>query len=336
MYKVFVEPYKKESVFEDIERVLNKEFFLDQRLSEVKNVFIKPNLVSDIPEYVQNGSNTSTIVIEGVLRYLSKYHVNVFLGESETGTKVKGRKFDSAIEAMGILELKKKYDLTVVNLTNDEQVEVEIPGAIFLKKVKLSKIFLGCDLIINLPKLKTHKYGTITCSLKNMFGAIPDPLRIVYHENIHQVLADLNRLFDGKMFVLTDGIVCMDGQGPLYGNARSLNILMFSDDPLANDYVASRIMKIPQQEVKHIQLTSAWKGFDESMVEVHSFKPIDQIVNAPFTRANKNWFVKLEGKLMQHPFFVKIIFNDFFRRNVTKKIRFITDRLRGGSYRWHE
>jgi uncharacterized protein (DUF362 family) len=169
-----------------------------------------------------------------------------------------------------------------------------------------------------------------------MFGTIPDPLRIRYHENIHQVLSDLNMLFHGKMFVITDGGVCMEGAGPLYGEAKKLGILMFSDDPLANDLVAARIMKIPASVIKHLKLVEKWKGFGNNDVEVVTDMPIDSISDKPFKMSNRSLFVKVEGRLMRHPLIVKILFNDSFRRIVTKRIRFITDRLRGGRYKWYE
>ncbi|MGI6775826.1 MAG: DUF362 domain-containing protein [Patescibacteria group bacterium] len=335
--KVVIKKFDEKNYLNQVSEVLEKDFSFQKKLKNVKTVFIKPNLVSDVDSYIKNGSNTDIRIIESILYYLNKFpNLKVYLGESETGTKTKGRKLIYALENMGVIDLQKRYDFEIVNLTEDIQIETPIPNGKFLKKIKLGKTFLESDLIINLPKIKTHKYATITCSLKNMFGVIPDPLRIVYHQNIHQVVADLNKPFYQKIFTITDGVVCMEGQGPLYGVPRKLGIIMFSSNPLANDYVACRVMKIDPSEVKHLQLANEWAKLDFSETEILSYKPINKISNKPFAMANKNAFVKLEGFLMQNPFIVRLLFNDWFRKNITKKISFITDRMRGGSYKWYE
>ena len=310
-------------------------FGIYEILSKVKRVSIKPNLVSDVPEYIDNGCNTDVRVIEAVLKCLSKCNTEVTLVESETGTAVKGRKLDRALEYMGIYELQKKYNFKIVNLTNDEQTQIEIPGAKALKKVYLSNTILESDLIINLPKLKTHKYATMTCALKNMFGVVPDPLRVKYHHDIHQVIADLNSLFWNKMFVVVDGIRGMEGNGPIYGTPVDMNILMFADNPLYADITAAEVMDIIPDDVKHIKIfNEQYVGLKQLKVEF-SGEQIDGIRRS-FKRASKNWFVKLEGEIARNPIMVRIVFSNFFRRHVTFYIRHILKRLRGGSFSWYD
>ncbi len=310
------------------------DFSIDDRLKKIKTVFIKPNLVTDVHEYIKNGANTDVRVIEAVIKHLSKFkNLKIYLGESDTGTKVKGRKLEIALKYMGVYDLQKKYKFDIINLTNDRQVKVKIPNAKFLKEVEMSETFMKCDMIINLPKIKTHKYSTITCALKNMFGSVPDPMRIIYHKDIHKTLADLNLLFYRKMFVVVDGIVGMEGAGPLYGEPVKLDLLMFSDNPLSSDIAASKIMKIDPNEVKHLVYFSDAINRDLKLEIIGDSKLEDFSKN--FEKAHKTWFIFIEERLMQHKWIVKIIFNDWVRKNITYHFRNILKKLRGGSYSWY-
>jgi len=310
---------------------------MPKKLKKVKSVFIKPNLVSDVKEYIQQGSNTDIRIIEAVIKYLSQYpHLKIYLGESEVGTTIKGRKVDLALKVMDIPKLQEKYNFAIINLTQDDQVLIKIPRAKFLKQVKMSQTLMSADLIINLPKIKTHKYATITCALKNMFGVIPDPLKIIYHQNIHQVLADLNKLFYKKMFVVTDGIIGMEGSGPLYGTRRKLDLLVFADNPLFNDaVVAKEIIKVPLSRVKHIQLTNQWAKHNLNQIKLKGDYQLTHKIK-PFQPVTSNLFIKIEGKLMQYPWLVKILFSDWFRKNISHRLAPILTKLRGGSYSWYE
>lgn len=305
-----------------------------RRLAGCSGVFIKPNLVSDVPEYIAAGSNTDTRVIEALLAYLRDFDVRVMLGESEVGTRLKGRRLSAALEYMGIVDLQKRYDFEIVNLTEAEQADVDVPDALWLRRVRLSRPLLDADLIINMPKLKTHKYATITCALKNMFGAIPDPLRIRYHAGLDKVLADLNSLFRDRMYILLDGLVGMEGQGPLYGTPVEMNLLMAAHCPGACDTVAARLMGFEPDRVPH--LANYLRRFsrvtaDEVIVEGAEVEGLRR----EFTPSRRNLYVKLESWMCRHPSIVRVIFSDSFRRCVSRPLHPLVSRLRGGSYKWY-
>jgi len=334
MNKVLIKNFNENKIEGIIDAGFNF-YGLDKKLASIKSVFIKPNLVTDVKEYIEQGANTDIRIIEAVIKYLSRYpNLKVFLGESETGTKIKGRRLDLALELMGVKKLQNKYNFQIVNLTYDKKISIRIPEGKFLKRIELGKTLWDADLIINLPKIKTHKYATVTCALKNMFGVIPNPLRIKYHQNIHQVIADLNRLFYDKMFVITDGIVGMEGQGPLYGEKINLGIILFADNPLLNDVAAAKIMRFNPQAIRHLILTNNWAKEDIDNTELIGNL---NILNAArkFKPANKNLFVKAEGFLMQFPWIVRVLFNEWVQKNITYHFNKILKKLRGGSYSWY-
>lgn len=334
MPKVLIEQFSPDTVQQTVAHGLDA-LGLPTKLATAKLVFIKPNLVTDVAEYITQGANTDARVVEAVLVYLERFpHLRVVIGESETGTAVKGRRLQRALDLMGVTALQARYSFDIVNLTHDEQIDVPIPDGMFLKHIALGKTLLDADVIINIPKIKTHKYATITCALKNMFGAIPDPLRIRYHQNIHQTLADLNRLFFDKMVVVTDGIIGMEGAGPLYGTRVPLNILLFAENPLVNDIVAAQIMGFEPTAIRHIRFVQTWAGQVAATVEYGGLVSLATIARH-FEPAHKNLFIQAEGWLMQHPTVVKIIFNDWIRRHITYHFNWLLVKLRGGSYSWY-
>lgn len=310
------------------------DFDFGTRLASAETVFIKPNLVTDVPQYIRNGANTDVRIIEAVIAVLSDYDVEIVLGESDTGTETKGRTVERALEQLEISDLQSSYEFRIVNLTADDRRSVPIPDGTHLSEIELAETFLESDLILNLPTVKTHKYGTITCALKNMFGVVPDPLRIVYHEDIHRVLRDLNTLFHDRMFTVIDGIRGMEGNGPLYGTPVDLECLAFAAHPIAADLTACRLMQVDPASVRHLALFCAYAGVTEPRPDVGGPLDVDA-VSRPFTPANKNTFVTIEGKLMQHRPIVRFFFNDWVRTHLTYHLNPLLSRLRGGSYRWH-
>jgi uncharacterized protein (DUF362 family) len=327
-------PFREDALDEIVAQGFGQ-FEIEARLKADALVMIKPNLVSDIKEYIENGSNTDIRLLESVLRYLSDYPVKVVIAESETGTRVKGRKLHLALDIMGVTELQKKYEFEIVNLTHDEQIPVVLPNSLLLKKLDLGKTSLDADLIINMPKLKTHKYATITCSLKNMFGCIPDPLRIVYHKDIHKAVADISSLFLDKTFVVLDGIRCMEGQGPMYGNSMDMNLVGFGDDMLVNDAVGAQIMGFDPRQIKHIRyFQQRYHDIPLDNVKMIGALRIEE-VRRDFTPSRKNWFVRTEEQLMRNRAIVRLLFSDFVRQHITYRFRKLFKKLRGGSYRWY-
>jgi len=332
--KVFLRQLGAQSVQAEVGELLDASG-LGDRLRGVSQVFLKPNLLSDVPEYIAAGCNTDTRVIEGVLIYLADFRIKVIIGESEVGTRLKGRRLAKALEHMGIYDLQESYDFEIVNLTEAEQIDVAIPDALALKSVKFSTPLLDSDLIINLPKLKTHKYSVITCSLKNMFGAIPDPMRIRYHYALDRILADINSLFSEKMYVLLDGIVAMEGQGPSYGSAVEMNLLLAAHRPDAADVVAARLMGFEPTEVAHLKyFLENFSDVREDDIEVVGAQVADLARN--FKPATRNLYVKLEAWMCRHPMIVNVIFSDTCRRYVARPLHPLLSRLRGGSFTWYE
>jgi len=130
------------------------------------------------------------------------------------------------------------------------------------KKIEISKSFFDVDILINLPKLKTHGLTIITGALKNLFGTIPGlkksrihlkaPSRDDFSSFMMDLFGALSHGFDPPkpMLHIMDGILGMEGEGPgLSGKPRQIGVIIMGRDPLAVDWTATQIVKIPPEDV---------------------------------------------------------------------------------------
>jgi uncharacterized protein (DUF362 family) len=313
---------------------VNKALELSKCMKKIKKestVVLKPNLITDNPDYISRGANTSSDVIISILKILQEKEATVYIGESEVGTHVQGRRLEKTWKYMNLYEIADKYNATLLNFTRDEKITVDVNG-LFFKQLEISKIAHDCDLIINLPKIKTHKYAKLTCAMKNMFGAIPEPRRVIYHKKLDAAIADINKVFNDKIINVVDGIIGMEGDGPLYGSPVKLNLVLASDDQISLDTVVCKIIGQDHNEIDYIINGSHLKlgNIEEIMIVGEDLNSVKR----EFKKVSKNAYRVFEDILMKSPL-VHIIITPGFQKHISKYLRPITKRLRGGSFTWY-
>jgi uncharacterized protein (DUF362 family) len=294
-------------------------------------VVVKPNLITDNPEYIARGANTSIPVLEALLRILSDAGCHITVGESEVGTHVQGRRLAKAARYMDLDNLCKRYGATFTNFTEDRKVTVPVDGLRF-RSFELSYRQAEADLVITIPKIKTHKYATMTCSIKNMYGMIPEARRVIYHRWLSNAIVDINTVFKGRLITLVDGITAMEGNGPVYGEPVEMNMVLSSQDLVASDTICARLIGIDPHSIQHLQVAER-RGLGSS----RDIELVGDDVALPwrvFRPARMNTYRIFEHRLMCSPF-VHILVSDGFQRHVSSHLRPITRRLRGGSFSWY-
>jgi uncharacterized protein (DUF362 family) len=115
-----------------------------------------------------------------------------------------------------------------------------------------------------MPKIKAHHWAGITLSMKNMFGVIPGscygwPKNVLHWRGIHESILDICATVPIH-FVIADGIVAMEGNGPLHGTSRPLNTVVLADDAVAADFTCSRLMGLNPMAVPHLREASYFLG----------------------------------------------------------------------------
>jgi uncharacterized protein (DUF362 family) len=117
---------------------------------------------------------------------------------------------------------------------------------------------LAADLLVSMPKMKTHHWTGATLSMKNLFGVVPGgvygwPKNVLHWAGIHESIADLHAVFSHH-FAIVDGIVGMDGNGPIQGRPKPAGVLVAGRDPIAVDASCCRIMQIDPSRIDYLAL----------------------------------------------------------------------------------
>jgi uncharacterized protein (DUF362 family) len=270
-------------------------------------VVVKPNLCTAVPEKCEM-SNTDPRIAYAVCELLLTRASKVYVVESDG---LRQTAWD-AFEASGYRKLEKELGVTLVNLSEAEQVEVDVPPA---GKVRLPKLMLQGDLFITLPVLKTHALTYFTGSIKNQWGCVPQYDRILLHQYLNRMLAELHGIFKPQISIM-DGIIAMEGRGPANGKPRNLNLLLAGRDNVAVDATGMRLAGLDPLRCKHLLLT-AEKGLGQWKQEAiaidgdfaaHAtqFEPaiLDKAIAAMDYMSRYRWFVKymLEKNFVFYPF----------------------------------
>jgi len=153
----------------------------------------------------------------------------------------------------GYREVCTELGIRLVNLKETGFRRVDFEGEM-LKKAYISPLLLDSDYIINLPKLKTHSFTIFTGAVKNMYGIIPHGLRCSYHrqffknELFSQMLVDIFSCAPPHLNIM-DAIVAMEGEGPSAGNPKNVGLILASQDAVALDAVASKIIGLDPLDI---------------------------------------------------------------------------------------
>ncbi|MFQ5881345.1 MAG: DUF362 domain-containing protein [Candidatus Methylomirabilales bacterium] len=210
---------------------------------------IKPNFT--YPRYKQ-GVTTSSLLLEALIRVFSTRTGHISIVESDGG--LRAWTAEEAFRGHGIEALLRRYDIRVVNLTHANKVGTPIPGCDGRIRIDLPRILLDeTDVMVTVPVLKTHAHTHVSLGLKNLWGCIPSPNRLLYHYALVDVLVGLAQLFRPRISVL-DGIWGLDGLGPMYGNPIHLNTFVVSPDLGAGEIVGCRLMGIDYRGVEHLRV----------------------------------------------------------------------------------
>ena len=149
--------------------------------------------------------------------------------------------------------------------------------------------------IINLPKMKTHTLTKFTGAVKNLFGTIPGNIKAGYHATLPDSMEFSEMLIDlyiyhkhnGLVLNIMDGITGMDGQGPSAGNPRKFNTIIASNDAMALDVIAVRILNIKNvPTIKNAEKMGIVESFEKN-IDLKGVKDLSFKVKMPKTVFDK-------------------------------------------------
>lgn len=217
-----------------------------------RRVLLKPNLVEpnrDIPHMTTNPA-----VVVATAEVLRQWGAAVVVGEAPGHI----RDTEVAILESGLGDLLDRADVGFADLNYEDVTWIKncggrsrLPGFWFPNTVAQA------DYIVSLPKLKTHHWVGMTASLKNMYGTLPGikygwPKNVLHHAGIHETVIDINASLPQTIAVV-DGILCMEGDGPIMGTPKQLGVIAVSQNLTALDATLARLIGLDPNRIRYLR-----------------------------------------------------------------------------------
>lgn len=229
-----------------------------------KRIVLKPNLVEFSPHQPINTNPLFVAAAAEAFRSLGAGSVAIAEGPGHRRATL-----DMA-ESAGFFQAIKGFEDNFVDLNLDAVSQVNLsrsPAKPFstLQSLYLPHTVLAADLLVSLPKMKTHHWAGATLSMKNLFGIVPGgiygwPKNVLHWAGIDNVIADLHATFP-KQFCLVDGIEAMEGNGPIQGTPKHAGVIVAGSHPPSVDATCCRIMGIDPQKLKYLELAASQSEF---------------------------------------------------------------------------
>lgn len=238
-----------QDLYEKVNRLLT-DYKLDVR---GKRIVLKPNLVEFDPG---TAINTHPLLVHAVLEaFRSRGASEVRIAE---GPGHRRPTWDLA-DAAGYFSTVPQFEELFTDLNLDEVTRVRLGrNESRLKTLYLPDTVIGCDLLVSLPKMKTHHWVGATLSMKNLFGVVPGgvygwPKNILHWAGINECIVDVHATFP-RVFTIVDGIEGMEGNGPIQGSAKFAGVIVAGSDLVAVDATCCRIMGIDPAKIGYLRL----------------------------------------------------------------------------------
>jgi uncharacterized protein (DUF362 family) len=242
-----------------------------------QRVLVKPNLVEFVPGAPVH---TEAAVLAAVVALFEKLGAaEIIIGEGP------GHRRDALFlaEEAGYREAVPRFDARFVDLNRDDVARArgfaDTGGGIYLPRTALA-----ADLVVSVARMKTHHWAGATLAMKNLFGVVPGALYGWPKNYLHQVgigrsAVGLYRIFP-RSFAIVDGIVGMEGNGPIQGRARRCGVLVMGRDLAAVDATCCRIMGIDPMQIEYLRLASSLGEIHDERIEQRG-EPVAR-VRTPF------------------------------------------------------
>lgn len=238
-----------------------------------EKILIKPNFL--VPSEPDKAVITHPSVISAMLRLLhEKGYTHVCCGDSPGHGSL-----SSAFTQAGLNEILKRYGVSEADMA--DEVSVDFPEGIEAKQFWMTKAAAESDAIISLSKMKTHALEKITGAVKNLYGLICGYRKAAGHVKypnasiFARMLADIHRCVKPRLHIM-DGIIAMEGNGPGSGTPVKMNVLLFSEDPVAIDAVFCRLVNLDPElvptEVQGEALGIGTYHFDNIEIAVNDYR----------------------------------------------------------------
>ena len=270
LVSVLRQPDYNQALYGDLRRSL-----AEHRLQvRGRRVLLKPNLVEFDPD---SPINTHPLLVHAALEAFRSFGAEVSIGE---GPGHRRNTLDMA-EAAGYFETIPQFEDLFLDLNLQPVAEVPLAHPHSrLQSVYLAQAALHCDLLVSMPKMKTHHWVGATLSMKNLFGTVSGgvygwPKNILHWSGIPECVADLYHALPHH-FAIVDGIVGMQGNGPIQGTPKRAGVVVAGSDLAAVDAACCQIMSIDPARIAYLRL--AVGDVPELLASIHHIgEPLETV-----------------------------------------------------------
>ncbi len=238
--------YSDKSVLRAVKEAVDLVGGMDAYVKPGDRVLLKPNLLS--AKDPERAVTTHPSMVKAIIQWVRDAGGAPSVGDSPSvGSLLK------VASRAGIYDVVREMNCKLVDF--DDAVEVKgTQGGVF-PRLEVTRTVMDSDLLINLPKLKTHGMTTMTLSVKNLFGCIPGTKKIQWH-----LRAGVNRHYFSQMLVelygsirprlnVVDAVVGMEGDGPGGGDPRKIGLIFAGSDGIAVDSTICRVLGLSPRNV---------------------------------------------------------------------------------------
>jgi uncharacterized protein (DUF362 family) len=225
-----------------------------------KTALLKPNLVE--PNRGAPHVGTHPAVVRAVAEVFRGWGMRgLFVAEGQGHC----RDSDLVLEESGLGRVLDEERIEFVDLNADDVfVAGNRLGFTRLRSLYLPRSLRRADLVVSLPKLKTHHWVGLTCAMKNLFGMMPGtcygwPKNVFHKEGIAGSILDINGVVAPHLAIV-DGITAMEGDGPIMGTPRAAGVLIMGTNLPAVDATAARLMEIDPRRVSYLATAAGRLG----------------------------------------------------------------------------
>ena len=238
-----------------------------------KRVLLKPNMVEYEPG---TAINTHPLVVAGAAIACRRAGAADVVVAEGPGHR---RDIEYLISATGLADQLRDQKLRFVDLNEDDVRMVPLASEFTgLKQIALPAELLKADCVISMPKLKTHHWAGMTCSLKNLFGVVPGavygwPKNILHVNGIHESILDLAATIRPHLAIV-DAVVAMEGDGPIMGRPRPVGFVAMGADPVAVDATCARVIGLDPAKMPYLRTAGEFLGHtDEARIDQRGEAP---------------------------------------------------------------
>ena len=222
-------------------------------------VVLKPNLVDIVPGFP---TYTHPRVTQAMIQFARAMGAKEIIVADGSAFR---REMQVILDETGYAEMLAQEQVSFLDLNYDDLVAMPLKGNYTrLKTLLVSKTIVDADLLVSMPKLKTHHWSDISISVKNFFGIVAGikygwPKNTLHIQGIPAVLAELAHSVPTRTCALVDGIIGMEGDGPLFGTRVPSGVLVAGNDLLAVDATCARLMGFNPAQIDYLNF-AAWAG----------------------------------------------------------------------------